>query len=142
MALLACTEDSEPLVANEIVSGIPWGESEVTTYRVTQDDIEGECVLSIEEDGANVSLAQACEGEGFTDVVSFVADAGTLRPVTTHRRITGPDGEVTCEAAYDGSSVTVRWISPDDERENDLAVPEPCYDTWGDLFLWRTIAFG
>jgi hypothetical protein len=140
--LAACTDDSEPLVASDIVSGIPWGESEVTTYRVTQDDIEGECVLSITEDGANVRLGQACEGEGFTDLVSFVADSETLQPVTTLRTITGPDGEVTCEAGYDGSSVTVQWVSPDDERENDLAIPEPSYDTWGDLFLWRTIAFG
>lgn len=141
VALLACTDGSEPLVANDVVSSIPWGESEVTTYRVTQDDIEGECVLSIAEDVANVSLGQECEGEGFTDVVSFVADAETLQPVSTLRTITGPDGEVTCEATYEASSVTARWVSPDDERENDLAVPEPSYDTWGDLFLWRTIAF-
>lgn len=142
IALLACTGDSEPLVANDVVSAIPWGESEVTTYRVTQDDIEGECVLSIDEDGSNVALGQTCEGEGFTDDVAYVADAETLRPLTTVRTITGPDGEVTCEAEYDGSSVTVRWVSPDDDRENGLEVPEPSYDTWGDLFLWRTIAFG
>lgn len=140
--LAACTGGSEPLIANDVVSAIPWDSSEAATYRVTQDDVEGECVLSIEGNGARVSLDQACEGEGFTDTVSVVADAQTLRPVTTKRTITGPGGEVTCEATYNGSSVTARWISPDDERENDLAVPDVSYDTWGDLFLWRTIAYG
>lgn len=137
----ACSGGSEPLIATDVVSAIPWGDSETTTYRVTQHDIEGECVLSIEPDGGNVSFDQACEGEGFTDTVSLLADGETLRPVNTHRDISGPDGDVTCDAAYDGSSVTARWVSPDDERESDLAVPELSYDTWGDVFLWRTIAF-
>lgn len=142
IVLAGCTEDSEPLIATEVVSSIPWGESEVATYRVTQDDIEGECVLSIENLVDTVTLSQECEGEGFTDDVTFVADAATLSPVSTQRTIIGPDGEVTCQAAYDGLTVTARWVSPDDERENSLDVPEPSYDTWGDVFLWRTIAFG
>lgn len=138
----ACTDSSEPLIANDVVSAIPWGDSEVTTYRVTQDDIEGQCVLSIQKDGASVSLDQACEGEGFTDTVSLVADAESLSPLTAMRTITGPDGEVTCHATYDDTTVTARWVSPDDERENVLEIVDPSYDTWGDVFLWRTIAFG
>lgn len=139
--LAACSGGSEPLIATDVVSAIPWGESETTTYAVTQHDIEGECVLSIEDDGDNVTLSQACEGEGFVDTVTFVANAETLRPVTTARTITGPDGEVTCDATYDDSTVSSRWISPDDERVGDLDVPDLSYDTWGDVFLWRTIDF-
>ena len=143
MALVsACSESSEPLVTNDVVTGIPWGQTEVATYRVTQNDIEGECVLTIEEDGGDVTLSQACEGAGFTDSVSVDADAETLAPVSTERTITGPEGEVNCRAEYGEAGVNVRWVSPGDERENDLAVPRPAYDSWGDLFLWRTVRFG
>lgn len=140
--LSACGEASQPLEANDVVSTIPWPESETATYRVTQDDIEGECVFTIEQGEPGVSLMQACEGEGFTDTVTVVADAESLRPRSTTRTITGPEGEVTCEATYEGFTVDVTWISPDDERQNELDVPQVSYDSWADVFLWRTVRFG
>jgi hypothetical protein len=37
--------------------------------------------------------------------------------------------------------VTVHQSDEDDERTDTLAVPLTSYDTWTDLFLWRTIDF-
>lgn len=138
----ACSESDQPLVANEVVSTIPWPATESATYRVTQDDIEGQCVLTIEVIGAETAFGQACEGAGFTDTVTVVADSETLRPLSTERTITGPEGTVSCEATYDSATLNVTWTSPDDLRRSQLDVPQISYDTWGDLFLWRTLQYG
>jgi hypothetical protein len=140
--LTACGAGSEPLEANDVVFSIPWPGSETAVYRVTQDDIEGACTLTIEQDGDATVFSQDCAAEEFTDTASVVADAETMRPRSTERTITGPEGEVVCDATYDGSTLTAHWTSPDDERENTLDVPQVSYDTWSDLFLWRTINFG
>lgn len=141
-AVVACSEGDQPLVANDVVGDVPWPQREVATYRVTQGDIVGECTLSVVAQSSEAAFSQDCAAEEFTDSVTLVVDAETLRPRSTQRTITGPDGVVTCEAEYTSSSVDVTWVSPEDERQSELSVPVTFYDTWGDLFLWRTIRFG
>lgn len=140
--LVACGSGDEPLESNNVVNRIPWPATETAVYSVTQDDIEGECVLTIEVTAAGAEFAQACEAEEFTDTVTVTAQAESLRPGGTIRTITGPEGEVTCEAAYSASDLNVRWTSPDDEREDMLDLPQVYYESWADVFLWRTINFG
>ena len=70
-----------------------------------------------------------------------MADAGSLRPQSVERVINGPQGERRCQAQYVGSVATVTQRSEKDERTDRLDVPIGSYDSWSDLFLWRTLAF-
>lgn len=140
--LAACGGGDEPLESNDVVFAVPWPQSETAEYRVEQGDIEGECTLTIESGDGEVALGQTCEAEEFADTVSVTADPETLRPRSTTRTITGPDGEVTCEATYDEATLDVTWVSPDDERQSELSLPQIYFDSWADVFLWRTVNFG
>jgi hypothetical protein len=76
-----------------------------------------------------------------TDDVEALANASTLAPATVTRAIDSPDGARNWDVAYDGSEVTVVQSTDDDERTDTIDIPQTSYDTWTDLFLWRTIDF-
>jgi len=144
LMVAACACDEE-VVAQDVVSEIPWGATETAHYRLLQGkDVIGSGEISLERESDGPTLfGQKFDipGEGVTDEVSVRADSETLRPLSTSRVIDGPEGARTCEAGYSGRSVTVIQRAKDDERIDDLAVPEKSYDTWTDLFLWRTLPF-
>lgn len=80
------------------------------------------------------------EDEFVNDAVVVVA-AETLMPLTTDYTIEGPEGTVTCEATYEGGIVNVHNVRIDGERDDEVDIPNLRYDSWSDLFIWRTIAF-
>ena len=55
--------------------------------------------------------------------------------------IDGPNGRRTCEAAYASGKVTAKVTGQDGEHTDVLDLPQIFYDSWTDLFLWRTIDF-
>jgi hypothetical protein len=142
----ACGEDGSSFPASgDIISTTPWNVPESATYRLLDgDDVVGSGVLSIGRDGDALVLRQAFEipGEEITDDVTVMADPATLRPSLVARAITGPEGQRRCLATYSDTDVTVEQESVQGQRTDELELPAAAYDTWADLFLWRTLAFG
>ncbi len=141
---IACSGDSDELVARDVVSKIPWSAPETAQYRLLQgDDVKGSGELSIEASGSTLVFNQSFEipDEDVTDSVSVETDPDTLRPATVRRTIDGPEGARDCEATYRAGGVTVEQKAKDEQRTDDLDVPAQHYDTWSDLFLWRTLDF-
>lgn len=115
------------------------------TYRLTKDDDDlGSAELAIEAGPAgNSTFTQAFDfpNRDITDDVEALANAETLAPVTITRAIDSPDGARNWDVTYEGSEVTVVQSTDDDERTDTIDIPQTSYDTWTDLFLWRTIDF-
>lgn len=131
-------------MARDVVSTIPWTAPETARYRLLQgDDVKGSAELQIKEDGDALVLTQSFEipDEGVTDSVLAEVDPQTLRPGIVQRTIDGPEGKRECEAVYAAGGVRVEQKAEDAERTDELSVPEQHYDSWSDLFLWRTVEF-
>jgi hypothetical protein len=141
---LACSGGEDDLVAREIVSEIPWTGPETFEYRLLQgDDVKGSGALTLSVTTTTFVMEQAFEipEEEILDSISAEVEADTLRPRRVERVIDGPEGERRCEAAYAENTVTVAQRAGEDERTDTLSVPTPHYDSWSDLFLWRTVEF-
>jgi hypothetical protein len=143
-------ENADISTGGPVLGEIPWRDGETAVYRVLDGDEEiGSAGLSIGCNGASGALAGTCvfaqafefPDRDITDEVLAVADVATLKPRRVTRTVDGPDGKRTWEATYDGSAVTVEQADENDERTDELDVPQDHYDTWTDLFLWRTIDF-
>lgn len=142
--LISCSSGSEELVARDVVAVIPWETPEVAHYRLFQgDDIKGSGELSVKEAGGMIVIEQAFEFPDIevTDSVTVEADPESLRPGSVERVIDGPEGKRECVASYGASTAKIEQKTEDDERTDDLTVPPSHYDSWTDLFLWRTIEF-
>jgi hypothetical protein len=141
---MACSGDSDSVISNtEVIFEIPWDGPETARYHIVQDDVEGSGVLMLTENDGNLVLSQVFDipEEDVTDSIIVEADPETLRPQTVSRVIDGPDGQRLCDATYAGSSVSVDQVGEDEDRTDVIDVPDRSYDTWGDLFLWRTLDF-
>jgi len=144
LIVAACSGDGDELVPQDIVSDIPWDGPESFQYRLLQgDDPKGSGTLTLAVASNSFVMEQAFEipDEGISDSISAEVHAETLQPVSVERVIDGPEGERRCDAAYEGGTVTVEQRAEEDERTDTLSVPEPHYDSWSDLFLWRTVEF-
>ena len=142
--LVACSDDSGELVARDIVSEIPWEAPESAQYRLLQgDDIVGTGELRLQEADGDLLVRQTFEFPELQvkDTVSVEVDPQTLRPRTVKRAIDGPEGKRECQATYEAGDVTIEQTAKDDKRTDKLNVPPQHYDSWSDLFLWRTIEF-
>lgn len=140
----ACADGGDQLVARDVVSDIPWPAQESARYRLLQgDDLKGSGELNIDQRDGGLVLTQDFDipDEEVTDSVAVELDPGTLRPKTVERTIDGPEGERRCEAVYREGRVTVQQRTEQDERTDELEVPTQHYDSWSDIFLWRTIEF-
>lgn len=128
-----------------LLVGIPWTVPETTSYKLFNDEEEiGSAQLSIEagEQGDN-NFKQTFEfpGRQISDKVAVAAGADSLAPRTVTRVVNSPEGRRTWDVTYAPSSVTVVQEDEDDERIDTIDIPRTSYDTWTDLFLWRTIEF-
>ena len=144
LLLAACTEDN--IKATDIVSEIPWPDQERATYRVLDDDGEevGTLQMSVDPEGDDAYLLRqdyVFPGTEFTNNAAVVVGRADLQPRNTTYVIDGPDGAASCSADYVGSDVTVVNLREDGERTDTLDVPHVAYDSWSDLFVWRTIDF-
>jgi hypothetical protein len=141
-ALIACESESSVLSSQAIVSDIPWADMETAHYRIMDGDDEiGTGELSIEVSNSTTTFRQAFENEEFRDETTAVADSQTLAPLSVERLIEGPEGPRHWQVEYEGTKASVRQESDDGERDDEVTAPSNSYDSWTDLFLWRTIAF-
>lgn len=142
--LAACGGGSTVLSGREILSAIPWTAPETARYRLLDgDEVKGTGVLEIASEDGSLVLSQRFEfpDDELSDDVFVLADPTTLRPRHTERLISGPEGERRCEAEYASGTVRVEQRAKDDERTDEFTVPTRSYDSWSDLFLWRTLPF-
>ena len=140
----ACTEDN--IKATDIVTQIPWPDAERASYRVLDDDGEevGTLEMSVSPEGEDAYLLRQdfiFPGDDFTNNAAVVVGRSDLQPRSTTYVIEGPDGVASCSADYEDSDVTVVNEREDGERTDTLDVPHVAYDSWSDLFVWRTIDF-
>lgn len=141
----ACGSESTTISGNALViSRIPWTAPETAHYKITHggDDI-GTGDLKIEKADAFLQLAQDFRfpDRGVTDLAVAMVDPVTLAPNTVTLVINGEKGPRNCKADYAETKVHVEQSSSEGQRTDDLEVPTKSYDTWSDLFLWRTVAY-
>ena len=142
LTLAACSSETTSLSGGAIVSDIPWPASEQARYRLMDGDKDkGSGVLTIDSQGGRVTFRQAFESESFKDEVEAVVDGSTMTPESVRRVIDGPEGKRRWEVEYKDAAASVVQKSEDDERRDDISVPPRSYDSWTDVFLWRTIDF-
>ncbi len=144
LLLAACAEDN--IKSTDIVTRIPWPDEERATYRVLDDDGDevGTLEMTVDPEGADAYLLRqnfSFPGKEFTNDAVVVVARADLQPLRTTYVIDGPDGVANCTAEYEGSDVTVLNEREDGERTDTLDVPNIAYDSWSDLFIWRTIDF-
>jgi hypothetical protein len=146
-SLSACGDDGTTTIAGggAVLSEIPWTVPETASYQLFNDGEEiGSAELSIEAgDSGDNRFVQSFEfpGRQITDEVEVEANARTLAPDFVTRVVSSPDGRRSWDVTYDASTVTVVQRDEDDERTDTIDIPRTSYDTWTDLFLWRTIDF-
>ncbi len=144
-ALVAGTCGGEDaIVSQDVVSAVPWQAPESARYRILNDDkVVGSAELGIDRQGPSLKLTQDFNfpEKKYTNTAEVMVDPGTLLPQSTDFRIDGPNGRLNCQAHYSGKSVVVQRKGEDTERTDSLDVPVGSYDSWTDLFLWRTVAF-
>jgi hypothetical protein len=142
LAMAACQEETSTLSGEDIVSNIPWQAPEEARYRLLDgEELRGSGVLRIESDDEETTFTQEFKSEEFRDEVVAVADAQTLRARSVQRVIEGPEGPRRWQVEYRDSTALVIQRSEDDERRDDVSAPSHSYDSWTDIFLWRTIDF-
>jgi hypothetical protein len=147
LLLAGCSDDNGGTISGggALLVDIPWTVPEITTYKLFNDEEEiGSAELSIEagSEGEN-NFKQSFEfpSRHISDEVVAAAGADSLAPDTVTRVVVSPDGRRTWDVTYGASSVTVVQEDEDDERTDTIDIPSTSYDTWTDLFLWRTIEF-
>jgi hypothetical protein len=145
LAFAACTSE-DSLTSAAIVGEVPWRGPEVATYQVldNDDDPAGSLELRIAEEPAGAwRLTQSFDfpNRGFINEAEVVVDGSTLQPESSSFEIVGPDGNFDCNAEYTTGRVNMHRIGEDGERDDTLTIPNIAYDSWGDLFVWRTIEF-
>lgn len=141
-AAWGCEAESATLSGEAVVSVIPWTAPEEARYRLMDgDDEKGTGVLRIEREDGSFRFSQEFESEEFRDSVVAVADAETMQPRSVERVIEGPDGSRRWEVTYAAGTATVVQRTEDDERRDELNTPARSYDSWTDIFLWRTVEF-
>ena len=145
LVLAACAK-SEDLTSADIVSQVPWNGPETADYRVldSDDDPVGSLTLSIEEEPAGAWLLRQhfdFPDKGFTNDAEVVVDGSTLQPESSTFKIVGPDGNLYCSAEYTAGRVNMHRVGDDVEHDDTITIPNIAYDSWADLFVWRTIEF-
>jgi len=142
LGVAACQEETSTLSGEDIVSNIPWQAPEEARYRLLDgEELRGSGVLRIESDDEETTFTQEFKSEEFRDEVVAVADAQTLRARSVQRVIEGPEGPRRWQVEYRDSTALVIQRSEEDERRDEVTAPSNSYDSWTDIFLWRTIDF-
>ncbi len=142
LTMVACQGETSILSGEDIVSSIPWRAPEKASYRLLDgEEVIGSGLLSIESAHGEITFSQEFKSEEFRDETVAVVDAQTLRASSVQRVIEGPEGPRHWEVEYQDSTALVIQRTEDDERRDEVSAPTHSYDSWTDIFLWRTIDF-
>ena len=142
LTMVACESETVVLSGQTVVSSIPWEASEEARYRLMDgDEVKGSAIFRIESRNGEVGFIQEFESEDFSDKVEAVADSETMQPRSVQRVVSGPEGARRWQVEYQDSIAFVVQRTEDDDRRDEITVPTRSYDSWTDVFLWRTIDF-
>lgn len=142
LTMVACQGETSVLSGEDIVSRIPWRAPEEASYRLLDgEETLGNGLLRIESAQGEITFTQEFESEDFHDEVVVVVDTQTLRASSVQRVIEGPEGPRRWEVEYQDSTALVIQRAEGDERRDEVSAPTHSYDSWTDIFLWRTIDF-
>lgn len=142
LVMAACQGETSMLSSEDVVSNIPWRAPEEARYRLMDDrEARGSGILRIDSTNGETTFTQLFESEEFRDEVVAVADGQTLRASSVRRLIEGPEGPRRWEVEYRGSTALVIQRTEDNVRHDEVSAPADAYDSWTDIFLWRTIDF-
>lgn len=143
--VVAACGSSDTITSNDIVYHIPWSIPETDTYNVLDNNNKpvGTADFAISQSGSNLTLTQHYDfpSKGYVNNSSVLADALTLQPSTSSYKLNGPNGLITCDATYTPGQVSAHRVGQDGQRTDNVDIPAIAYDSWADLFLWRTINF-
>jgi hypothetical protein len=141
---IACAS-TEHISSRDIVTNIPWTVPATDSYRAldSNDKDVGTAQFTIENSGAFIRMTQHFDfpDAGYVNDSEVIADPNTLQPSSSKYTLNGPNGALTCDAGYSAGQVSAHRVGQDEERTDVLDVPAIAYDSWADLFLWRTIDF-
>ena len=149
LAFAAACSGDDNIESNDIVTDIPdWSAPGVWHYQVTDNDNDDEVVGTLEMtvevgDNNTTTFRQYFEfpDRDFINAATVVVDSETLQPQSTDFLIHGPEGNLACGAEYGTGEVNVHRVGEDGERDDSVDVPHNYYDSWSDLFVWRTLDF-
>ena len=146
LTLAACSSGDTQISSTNIVSRIPWAGADAAKYRVldNQDNVVGTVDLTIEPQPDNTLLLHQYydfPDKKFTNEAKVIVDPTTLEPKSSSFKIVGPQGNLDCAGTYEDGQLKVHRIGEDGTRDDALPVPNIAYDSWGDLFVWRTLDF-
>lgn len=144
LAASACSGGTTPLSdSGPVLGAVPWTTPETATYNITQGNTHATGEFKILDGDGTVLLIQNYQvpDNDVTDEITVEADPQTLRPAKVERVTTDPDFQRQCTATYNDGAVTVVQKDENDENTDQLDVPTTRYDSWSDVFLWRTLNF-
>ncbi len=142
LVLTACQAEETEETTQDVVAAIPWTATKEARYRILDDgQVKGQGILRVEPVGDRFRLSQEFSGQGFQDKAVALVDSRTLKPLEVTRLLSGPRGERRWEVRYSGGLAKVYQQSGDDERTDELLVPEHSYDKWSEIFVWQTLDF-
>jgi hypothetical protein len=99
-------------------------------------NVVGRSVLTVDTQGAQTVLTQDFTGDT-TDKSMVTVDSQTLKPISSSRHIVAKDDDVTIEATYTATDVSIKQ----GDKQSGLSLPDHAYDNDTSLFLWRTLPF-
>jgi len=144
LAAAACGGGTTPLSDSGPVLGtIPWTTPETATYNVTQGNTRATGQFKILDGDGTILLIQSYDvpENNVTDEITVEADPRNLRPARVERLTIDPAFQRQCTATYNNGTVTVVQKDENDENTQQVNVPTTHYDSWSDIFLWRTLDF-
>ncbi|MGB6894957.1 MAG: DUF3108 domain-containing protein [Dehalococcoidia bacterium] len=145
LVAIAAACAGEEAVTQDVVSVIPWPDTETARYVLREREGGGEekgrGALSVQRDGDRYRLGLRFEDGVSSDESSVLVDGETLKPLSMRREIVGPDETTVLESRYEDELVRITARSDGRERSNPLRLKEHYYDNESSLFLWRTLRF-
>lgn len=145
LVAIAAACAGEEAVTQDVVSVIPWPDTETTRYVLREREGGGEekgrGALSVQRDGDRYRLGLRFEDDANSDESSVLVDGETLKPLSMRREIIVPDETTVLEGRYEDEVVRITARSDGGERSNPLRLKEHYYDNESSLFLWRTLRF-
>lgn len=145
LVAIAASCAGEEVLTQDVVSVIPWPDTETARYVLREREGDGEekgrGTLNVQREGDRYRLGLRFEDGTSSDESSVVVDAQTLKPLSLRREIIVPDETTLLEGRYEDDLVRITVRSDGRERSNPLRLKEHYYDNDSSLFLWRTLRF-
>ncbi len=124
------------------VGEIPWSDSEVTLYQITNanGDDAGQMRISLSDVDAESKLMRREIGGAFREDLAIIMKANNLRPIESSLSRPHTDGEETIIAVYNGSRVSMQFTTKRNiTTDQQASIPSDSYDYRSIMMLLRAL---